>query len=205
MAIHFLDADDSVRSVEYVGKVLQVSHNASYRIMSDVYGSADEALVWNDETQRPTLVVYRVCDYAWCSNSHAEVDADEETRVAYFKWKVGLEVDKIYIRRVEEANKIEVGCQVEVVKGRKVAKGTKGKVVFLKNYPGYNGGTDTKLCVATSDKTEKHVARNGREYERHVDVVWVSMYNCKRLDVTPISREEIYNEVIENFKECMAA
>lgn len=203
MAIHNIDLNGDIKSVEHVGRVLKVSKGVSYRIMSDVWGYADEALVWDDKDQKPTKVVFRTCDYDWSCKSFAEVDADADTRLAYANYLVRKEVARVYNERLVESQMIEVGCQIEVVRGRKVKKGTKGKVVYKKNFSsgwGYRQTSETKLCVATSDKTEK-VVKNGREFDRHVDVVWVSEHNCVRTDAPAVSREEIFQEVVARFRE----
>jgi len=203
MSIHFLNADGTPKSVEYTGKVLEVKHNVTIRNMSDIYGSSDEAVVWDDENNRPKTVSIRFCDYTWDTPSYAEVDATTKVKKAYEKYLIDKETDGRYEQAVSSANEIVKGCTVEVVRGRKVSKGTKGKVVveMLQEFGwGYRRSTAKKLGIATSERMETVYTRNGKPYERHADVVWVWAYNCTRLDVAKVDRATIRKEVVASFK-----
>jgi hypothetical protein len=204
MAIHFLNVDGSVKSVEHKGYVLQVNKNVSYRIMSDVWGSADQAIVWDKDSNGPKVVYIRFCDYNWDSPSYAEVDATDDIKAAYTEHLINKETDRRYADAVSAANRIVKGCLVEVVRGRNVKKGTKGKVVvemLQESGWGYRRSTSKKLGVATSDRMETAYSRSGKRYERHADMIWVWAYNCVRTDAAEVDRATIRKEVAAAFNE----
>lgn len=199
MAVHFLNRDGSLKSVEYVGLVIQVLRNVSYRIMSDVWGTADEAIVWDTEKNQPKTVIVRVSDYDWCSNSHAEVDATDAVKLAYKTYLIKELFNKRFNDDLSRNTRIEKGCQVKVVKGRKVPKNTTGKVVVMleqSNGYGYRRGTAIKLGVATSDEMVE-VIKNGKVFKNHKDMVWVWEHNCVRVDFEEPDRALIMSDVIE--------
>jgi hypothetical protein len=204
MAIHFLNSDGSTKSVEHIGCVLQVNKNVSYRIMSDVWGSADQAIVWDKDSNAPKVIYIRFCDYGWDSPSYAEVDATDDIKAAYTKLLIDKETDRRHAAAVNAANRIVKGCEVEVIRGRKVKKGTKGKVVvemLQESGWGYRRTTSRKLGIATSDRMETAYTRSGKPYERYADVVWVWDYNCARTDCPQVDRATIRKEVAAEFKE----
>ena len=45
------------------------------------------------------------------------------------------------------------------------------------------------------------VARNGKVYNNHRDMVWVWSYNCERQDVTPVDEAEAMAEAIANVED----
>lgn len=198
MAIHFLNADGSLKSIEHKGLVLEVRKGVNYRIMSDVWGSADEALVWDKANKRPKTINIRVCDYTWDSNSYAEVDATKAVKAAYRNHLIQIRFSQLKSQTLAAISEIQKGCMVEVVKGRKVPKGTKGKVVVMMTREsgwGYRSSPALKLGVATSD-VMVDVTVNGRTYRNHRDMVWVWAYNCKRIDVPVIDEEELMRKAI---------
>ena len=204
MAIHFLNADGSLKSVEHKGLVLKVIKNEYYRIMSDVWGYADKAIVWDKATKQPKSVYIRFCDYNWDTPSHAEVDATKSVKAAYRKYLIEQEFKLIVSKRRNIAARIEKGCTVKVVKGRKVPKGTVGKVVVtMMQEAGWNHHRSTalKLGVATSDVMVDVVARNGKVYKNHRDMVWVWSYNCERQDVVPVDEAKALAEATANVDE----
>ena len=205
MAVHFLNRDGSVKSVEYVGCVLQVKRCVSVRIMSDVWGSADEALVWDTESQKPKTVEIRFCDYNWDSDSYAEVDATNDVKLAYKKYLIQSLFQEYVGKAQSRASRIEKGAIVEVMKGRKVKKGTKGKVVVMlqqsESY-GYSRRIATKLGIATSDEMIE-VVKNGKVFKNHKDMVWVWEHYCNRLDCEEIDKALIMSDVIEEIDEKM--
>lgn len=201
MAIHFLNADGSLKSVEYKGLVIEVMKNHHYKIMSDVWGAADKALVWDKATKRPKEVYIRFCDYQWDSNSYAEVDATKAVLKAYREYLITIEYSKRMNAEEERVNRIEKDCTVEVVAGRKVKKGTKGKVVVMlqrENGWGYRRSVSTKLGIALSDVMVDTVGKNGKVYKNYRDMAWVWTYNCKRTDVAEIDTKGLMKDAIES-------
>jgi hypothetical protein len=194
MAIHFLNADGSPKSVEYKGQVLAVYKNVSYQIMSDIWGYADEALVWDKENKCAKKIHIRACDYTWDTPSYAEVDATKAVKAAYRKNLINTEFGIRKARALKEAGEIVKDCMVEVVKGRKVPKGTKGKVVVMMDREtgwGYRRYVATKLGIATSDVMVDVLGKNGKTYKNHLDMEWVWAYNCRRIDAPGIDEAQI--------------
>jgi hypothetical protein len=201
MAIHFLNSDGSVKSVEYAGLVLSIIKNEHYKIMSDVWGSADKAIVWDISNNSPETVYIRYCDYTWDSPSYGEVDATDDVKAAYRDYLIKKKYKKLLMNAESNASRIERGSLVEVVKGRKVPKGTTGKVVVVmsaQNGYGWNRHSDIKLGVATSDEMVDVVAKNGKTYKNYKDMVWVWAYNCKRLDVAEIDTSVLLKTATES-------
>ena len=197
MAITFKNADGTIRSVEYVGKVISLSLNENYKIMSDVWGSADSAVVWDSDKNEPKKVYIRFCDYNWDNNSFGEVDATDEVKAAYREYLVQNKFKTLKAQAERDLAVIERGHTVEVISGRKVKKGTKGKVVGVvmqESGYGYRRSLCQKIGIATSDRTIKTTARNGKTYDRHLDVVWVWAYHCARIDAPKVDLNAVRAE-----------
>ena len=72
------------------GVTLKVVHDQNYRIMSDVWGSADWAIVWDEATSSPKHVLVNVYDMNgpdW-KPIQITVDATDEIREKYKQWKM---------------------------------------------------------------------------------------------------------------------
>ena len=183
----------------YENRVLSVELDKSYQVMSDIWATADWALVWDDASNSPKRVLVNVYDMnpsGWVA-SKITVDATDEVKSKYRQWKINLEVS----RRIEdaeyEAKQIQKGCIAKVVKG-KTGKGTVGKVVVVMkaNYGmGWRSSVETKLGIATSDVTFKKALPNGKVVDAHKDMVWVWARNAVRVDVGTVDRDAIRREV----------
>lgn len=208
MAIHFLNADGSLKSIEYKGCVLKVNNNVRYEIMSDMWGASDDAIVWDKENNRPKTVSFRFCDYKWDTPSYAEVDATKAVKAAYRKHLIDRKYKELLERAENYAGEIVKDCTVEVVRGRKVPKGTKGKVVvtmMTETGFGWKRTTALKLGIATSDVMIDVVGKNGKMYKNYRDMVWVWAYNCKRTDVAKVDIKSIMADAIESVDHVLAA
>lgn len=195
MSIKLVNSEGKVE-VEHVGEVLKVWVNTGYQIMSDVWGSALQAMVWDQNNGRPKTVTVWVDDMGqrYGKGSEAEVDATPAVLEQYLNYLINQEFHRIKSQEVARVEKIVKGCQVEVVAGRKVKKGTKGKVVAMieRAYGfGYSARLTTKLGIATSDEMHEVVGKNGKVYLNHKDVEWVWIHNCQRIDVEQINEIEI--------------
>ena len=183
----------------YENRVLSVELDKSYQVMSDIWATADWALVWDDASNSPKRVLVNVYDMnpsGWVP-AKITVDATDEVKSKYRQWKINLEVS----RRIEdaeyEAKQIQKGCIAKVVKG-KTGKGTVGKVVVVMkaNYGmGWRSSVETKLGIATSDVTFKKALPNGKVVDAHKDMVWVWARNAVRVDVGTVDRDAIRREV----------
>ena len=181
------------------GAVLKVEHDRNYRIMSDVWGSADWALVWDEASASPKKILVNVYDMQGPDWKPAQitVDATDEIREKYNQWQINLEFQRRVGNAESEALRIEKGCIVKVVKGKN-GKGTVGKVVVQMKASygmGYRASIEYKLGVATSDVTFKKALPNGKVVDAHRDMVWVWQRNCERVDVAQIDKDAILEQV----------
>lgn len=147
--VGFLVAAYQWVEVEFIGLVLETG-SESIRIMSDVWGTRYYAIVWDEENECPKNVTLQVVDSqlgwssdpvhrAWNNWYHeAEIDATSEVRVKYEQYqddereKACLAEYAENVKRGEEKNsEVDKGSFVEVFKGRKVPKGTKGHVFWI--------------------------------------------------------------------------
>ena len=135
MAITRRDWQTGEKVTTHVGRVLEV-YRADYRAMSDVYTIATFATVINDDMSTTRVVVNAnfECD---TSEGHAEVDAAPELRVAV---EAKAELARIIAQderrqaiEAEEKKRPVKGKVMRVVRGRKVAKGTVGKVFWVRD------------------------------------------------------------------------
>ena len=110
-------------SVTHVGNVLGVS-TTWYDSMSI---TSYYARVWEEGTVK-TVHVYD--DHSDRKGAEIVVDATEEVKTEYMEWVVSSRVRKEAEDAAAEALIPRVGRVVEVVKGRKVPKGTTGKVFW---------------------------------------------------------------------------
>jgi hypothetical protein len=190
------------------GAVLKVAHDQSYRIMSDVWGSADWAIVWDEATSSPKHVLVNVYDMNgpdW-KPVQITVDATDEIREKYKQWKINLEFKDLLEKAEDAAMRIEKNCIAKVVRG-KSGKGTVGKVVvqMVATYGmGYRSSSEYKLAIATSDVKVKKALRSGKVAEVYQDVVWVWARNCQRVDVPQIDKEALLQQAQERVVRTLA-
>lgn len=127
---------ENVGDLEYVGCVLSTGSRV-IRVMSDVWSDEHYAVVWTGtDTKSVTLSVAE-----FGTSAHATVDATPEVVAAYEVWKAEQDrlsqeaAERAYqAQREEEAREaclsFDKGDRVKVFKGRKVAKGTTGVVIW---------------------------------------------------------------------------
>lgn len=120
----------------HVGFVLE-RHSAEVRIMSDVWATGFYAIVWDPTTGSPQTITLGNDEFG--CDMEAEVDATPEVRHAHNAWV--QQKEEAAHRREEAAAEaaaekrllkdISKGVRVMVVNGRKVKKGTEGKVFWI--------------------------------------------------------------------------
>jgi hypothetical protein len=122
MAIHSYIYGDA--GVQYVGCVIDTFERNGHED-SDFY-----AVCWDEEQGRVVTIEY---DTTRCpAGGTAEIDATEEAiRKAYRYYKADAKELFDKIANEQLAKKFSKGDEVVVVKGRKVAKGTIGKVFWI--------------------------------------------------------------------------
>jgi hypothetical protein len=198
MAILYTAARDSNEN-RYEGLVLAKVVDQSYRIMSDVWGTADFARVWDEATAGPKMILVNVYDMnpeSW-RPVQITVDATDEIREKYNQWQINLEFQRRVGIAESEVLRIEKGCIAKVVKGKN-GKGTVGKVVVqmqARYGMGWRASVENKLGIATSDVTFKKALPNGKVVDAHRDMVWVWQRNCERVDVAKIDKDAILEQV----------
>lgn len=180
------------------GLVLKVEHDQNYRIMSDVWGSADWATVWDESTASPKQVLVNVYDMQgpdW-KPVQITVDATDEIREKYKQWLINVEYQKLLNAEESFNNQIQKGVIAKVVKGKN-GKGTIGPVVVMMDATygmGYRSSLEKKLAIATSDVKVKKPLRSGKVVEVYQDVVWVWARNCQRVDVPQIDKDALLEQ-----------
>ena len=183
---------------DWSGYVLEKRHDTNYRIMSDVWGSADWAIVWDEATASPKHIVvnvYDMCPEGWCP-VQITVDATPEIREKHTQWLINREYERLLDNATVESKYIEKGTIAKVVRG-KTGKGTIGKVVVKMSATygmGWRASTEPKLAIATSDVKVKKALRNGKVSEVYQDVVWVWARNCERVDTPEINQHMLWLE-----------
>jgi hypothetical protein len=119
MAILYTAARDSNEN-RYEGFVLAKVVDQSYRIMSDVWGTADFARVWDEATASPKMILVNVYDMnpeSW-RPVQITVDATDEVKAKYRDWQVKGEYERLLGSAEIAAKQIEKGCIAKVVKGK---------------------------------------------------------------------------------------
>lgn len=121
--------------VEHTGRVLHLE-SRSDRIMSDVWDTGYYAIVWNDDAATPVDVYLGGQEFG--PIKQAEVDATPEAIAAYEAWLAAKEAARVAAEEARlEANaegrirEVVRGCPVKVTRGRKIPKGTEGRVFWI--------------------------------------------------------------------------
>jgi len=159
---------------EYVGATLKVSFE-SVQIMSDVWETAQFALVWDAENQKPLKIT-------WITK--ADVDATPDVKEAFRAYHADLEFKK-RIARLEADSLVPVrGDQVKIVRGRKNF-GLVGEVTAITTFPdrySYGRTNVTKVAVPIDDTHEEIALRNGEgTWKKYTNVVWVNIDYAERV------------------------
>ena len=142
------------------------------RVMSDIWENVTRVYFLNEETGH--------IESRWYDDSdeykvELTFDADRKNVIK----SVGVRsynrhyANALRDAQYEAANVAVKGRVVRVNRGRKVAKGTEGKVFFVKE-----GQYGVQLGLALDDETETRTSANGKTYEAHKNVVWVAASNC---------------------------
>jgi hypothetical protein len=192
---------------QYAGRVLKISRGESYQIMSDIWGSADWALVLNEEN-KPERICLNIYDMGAPEHvSTGEVDATEEVKSLYCDFLTQRHFDSLVQDAEDRAMEFEKGSIAQVVRG-KTSKGMQGKVVVMISAPyrmGYRAVQKRKLGIATSDVMIKKPLSNGKVVDAHKDMIWVWAMNCQRLDKPQIDRDALLKQARDRaLRDCAA-
>lgn len=194
MAITTTDRENNV-TVTYKGAVLRV-YNDNYRIMSDMWCTAEHAFVWDETKGAPRTIVTRIFE-GTPENVVAEVDATADVMAAYRKHLIAKEVEKLTEAEVARVAKPVKGSVIKVARGRS-DKGKVGKVVVKiegRYKMGWQSVAMMKLGVALSDEMVE-VERNGKVFKNHKDMIWVWEKNADVLDKEEVNMVAVYEDAI---------
>lgn len=167
--------------VSFERAVLWTRRDDNYRIMSDVYGVAEFAYVWNG-SEITSIMTY-------CSEGSnfikVTVDATDAVRRAAFDWKFKKVYESLYEKAVYTLkNTFVVDDIVNVVAGRK-AKGRTGRVahkISSQYRSGYKSTSEHKYLIAFSDEKEtKYFEKYKKQLEVYKDCEWVWGRNIKHV------------------------
>ncbi len=147
----------------------------SERIMSDIWEWVTSVYYWDPATgsiksmwlgEETTYTID--CDFATIA---------DDVRKAYY--------DRNFKRQLaiasDEAEVPAKGRVVRVVRG-KTGKGAEGKVVVAIERPygmGWMSSLEMKLGIALDDEMTTYVAKNGKTYPTHKNMIWVWARNCE--------------------------
>ena len=139
-----------ITSIDHVGCVIQ-QERKEFRAMSDVYTDADYALIWLPEEERQEWirvnVLYMGCD----SHGTIEVDIHDGEYAEDYEIFLFLAKEREKARQKREdyrnskngLNLVAKGRICRAIKGRKVPKGTEGKIFYIRyNRIGFKGYDD---------------------------------------------------------------
>lgn len=149
----------------FKGRVISKGHE-EFRIMSDVWEVFPVAYVLTDDMKAKRIVLNQDGDEATVDCPQDLMDFHEEIENVraigrYFLSAEGRQTDDHY--------NVGKGDYVEVVKGRKVRKGTIGKVFWM----GRDNYANLKVGIAVTDR------KDHRGF--HVDVEWTALSNCRKV------------------------
>ena len=211
MAIAWTEQDKGFYDSQsnWEGAVLKVVHDQSYRIMSDVWGSADWATVWDEATASPKQILVNVYDMNgpdW-KPIQITVDATDEIREKYKHWMINVQYERLLEMEEARVHQIEKGAIAKVVKGKN-GKGTIGKVVVAMTATygmGWRSTQELKVAIATSDVKVKKALRSGKVAEVYRDVVWAWARNVVREDIAEINQHMLWLEAEKRVLRSIAA
>lgn len=190
--------NQTITRIEHVGCVIEKT-TAEFRAMSDVYTTADYATVWLPEEQTTKHIRVNI-NYMGCDeHGHIEPDIgkgdyaedyeiwlliqEDITREREEKERKEYERRELK-RRAEEARdkclEVVKGCQVKVFGGRKVAKGTEGKVFYVRDSC-YGTKIGLEDADGTAHWTYAHnvcVKLDGLDYKEEPAEGWVARWDA---------------------------
>jgi hypothetical protein len=150
----------------------------SERIMSDIWEWVTSVYYWDPATgsiksmwlgEETTYTID--CDFATVADDVRKSIFDRN-----FKYQLGI--------ASTEAEVPTKGRMVRVVRGR-TGKGSEGKVVVSIERPygmGYHTSYENKLGIALDDEMTTYVAKNGKTYPTHKNMIWVWARNCEVIE-----------------------
>lgn len=164
------------------------------RVMSDVWDYVTRVYYWDPQVSKILNVFIDGCGQP--ENVEYTFDADMEKLLPEI-----YEANYMRFLDIERQN-VEAEAMVPSVRGRFVQvtrgrshKGQKGKVVVVKQMAynaGYRSYMTDKLGIALDDEMGTYVAKNGKTYPTHKNMIWAWAQNCE-----VIAPEPDYEKTVE--------
>lgn len=158
--------DNNVLIAAHIGMTVGVFQR-SEQVMSDIFEMFTYAVCYDAATDS-FKNVYVNSDYGTTA-AYAEIDAEPELMVRYAEWKAEQEAMGAAGRFVsnlreelESLHHIQRGRMIRVVRGRKVAKGTEGRVFWY-------GESRYGMRIGIETSTGERIFVDGRNIEVVVD------------------------------------
>jgi hypothetical protein len=143
------------------------------------------ALIWDEAKGAPVEHTY-ASTRGWTYDNSASVDATPEIAAKFQAWNDARYLASVIERLDKRANRCDLkGVDVVVVSGRKVAKGTVGRV-FWAGEPGryaYNSPIRTRIGIDLTGLKDEH--------GKAKDVAWTYAENCRRVALEPADAAEL--------------
>jgi len=166
MAINWTNESGKTETT-HEGLTISAKYYREERVMSDIYADVAYADVWDPTTKTPKQIQLYACFELETRRAEVTQDLDDATKAEVAAYYAKAEADRIAreaaqaeARRLAaieaEANRPVHGKTMKVVRGRKVAKGTVGKVFWIR---------DGRVGLALDD------SKDARGY--HANVAWV--------------------------------
>lgn len=182
-----------VKVIDYTGTVLQ-TYEVNGRDDSDFY-----AIVWDEETQQIRVFEYGSTRYG--GFQHYSKDALPDVEAKAKKWLATVHLPPIAIAYCQrKCLVISKGDTVKVIAGRKVPKGTEGKVVWYGANEYYKGGryispnstwdrTDPMCPVFSAES--KRISIDTAEYKR----VFLLLSQVEKLNVPEVDPADVEQKI----------
>ena len=165
------------KTITYNGCVLNIwEHSGAWD--SDFYAD-----VWDEKTKKVITIEYGTTRFA--CNSYAEVDITKNNYIKAMKYLTRLKYFNIIKK---DKDTIKQGDEVEVVKGRKVKIGTKGKVIGIYNNPYQRYNNKIRLLLSNDEKVytyENNLKKKGMNINDKINLK-VDLMHSKKINTFDI-------------------
>lgn len=118
-----LGCREEVTVHEFAGCVLTTRERNGYHD-SDFY-----AIVWDEHLQQLREIVYASTRFG-CPGCGAKIDATDEVKEKAREWLATWAGEKWDLENAAQSKRVEIGRDIEVVRGRKIPIGTRGRIFW---------------------------------------------------------------------------
>jgi hypothetical protein len=160
------------------------------REMNGYHDSDFYAVIWDEEEQRIREVEYATTR-AYTYDNSAHVDITPENMEKVNEYARGIVLHRLLSANESQAKEVDKGKWVRVVKGRKVPKGTEGRVFWIG--PGFSRYSSARIGIALDEEKD--------ERGRYGNVAWTSAGNCEVMNwETYLKPEEEIREYVRKHR-----